>query len=67
VSGSDEGGSDASRGSDEAKNHFPSLPARANQEAGLTPIYRYCRRSGFELILEVILEVIGSNFGSDWK
>jgi hypothetical protein len=56
VSGSDKGGSDASRGSDEAKNHFPSLPARANQEAGLVPTPRYGRGSD----LEVILEVIGS-------
>ena len=50
VSGSDEGGSD------KAKNHFPSLPARANQEAGLVPTPRYGRGSD----LEVILEVIGS-------
>ena len=56
VSGSDEGGSDASRGSDKAKNHFPSLPARANQEAGFVPTPRYGRGSD----LEVILEVIGS-------
>jgi hypothetical protein len=54
VSGSDEGGSDAARGSDEAKNHFPSLPARANQEAGLIPTPRYGRGSDQEVILEVI-------------
>ena len=40
----------------QAKNHFPSLPARANQEAGLAPTPRYGRGSD----LEVILEVIGS-------
>ena len=56
VSGSDEGGSDAARGSDEAKNHFTSLPAHANQEAGFAPTPRYGRRSD----LKVILEVIGS-------
>ena len=56
VSGSDKGGSDAARGSDKAKNHFPSLPARANQEAELVPTPRYGRGSD----LEVILEVIGS-------
>jgi len=50
VGGSDEGGSD------EAKNHFPSLPVRANQEAGFVPTPRYGRRSD----LEVIVEVIGS-------
>jgi hypothetical protein len=44
------------RVSDEAKNHFPSLPTRANQEAGLAPTPRYGRGSD----LEVILEVIGS-------
>ena len=55
-SGSDKGGSDAARGSDEAKNHFPSLPARANQEAGFAPTPRYGRGSD----LEVIVEVIGS-------
>ena len=54
VSGSDEGGSDAARGSDEAQNHFPSLPARANQEAGLAPTPRYGRGSDQEVILEVI-------------
>jgi len=54
VSGSDEGGSDAARGSDEAQNHFPSLPARANQEAGLIPTPRYGRGSDQEVILEVI-------------
>ena len=54
MSGSDEGGSDAARGSDEAKNHFPSLPARANQEAGLIPTHRYGRGSDQEVILEVI-------------
>ena len=48
VSGSDEGGSDASRGSDKAKNHFPSLPAIANQEAGFVPTHRYGRGSDFE-------------------
>jgi len=41
---------------DKPKNHFPSLPARANQEAGLVPTPRYGRGSD----LEVILEVIGS-------
>ena len=46
----------AARGSDVAKNHFPSLPVRANQEAGLVPTHRYGRGSD----LEVILEVIGS-------
>ena len=56
VSGSDKGGSDAARGSDKAKNHFPSLPARANQEAELVPTPRYGRGSD----LEVIVEVIGS-------
>jgi hypothetical protein len=56
MDGSDKGGSDAARGSDEAKNHFPSLPARANQEAELIPTPRYGRGSD----LEVILEVIGS-------
>jgi hypothetical protein len=33
--GSNGGGSDASRGSDRADNHFPSPPARANQETVL--------------------------------
>ena len=56
VSGSDKGGSEASRGSDKAKNHFPSLPAHANQKAGFVPTHRYGRGSD----LEVILEVIGS-------
>ena len=56
MSGSDEGGSDAARVSDKAQVHFPSLPARANQEAGLVPTPRYGRGSD----LEVILEVIGS-------
>jgi len=56
VRGSDEGGSDAARGSDLPKNHFPSLPARANQKAGFIPTHRYGRGSD----LEVILEVIGS-------
>jgi len=51
VSGSDEGGSD------EAKNHFPSLPARANQETGFIPTPRLYGRGSD---LEVILEVIGS-------
>jgi hypothetical protein len=50
VSGSDEGGSDASRGSDKAKNYFPSLPARANQEAGFVPTPRYGRGSDLEVI-----------------
>ena len=39
----------------QAKNHFPSLPARANQKAGFIPThrYRYGRGSDLEVILEV--------------
>jgi len=33
---------------------IPSLPARANQEAGFVPTPRYGRGSDLELILEVI-------------
>jgi hypothetical protein len=36
------------------KNHFPSLPARANQESGLVPIHRYGRGRDWDVILEVI-------------
>jgi hypothetical protein len=57
--GSDEGGSDAARGSDAAKNHFPSLPALANQEAGFVLTHRYGHGSD--------LEVIGSAYRLPFK
>ena len=41
---------------EEAENHLPSLPARANHEAELVPTPRYGRGRD----LDVILEVIGS-------
>jgi hypothetical protein len=38
----------------EAKNHLPSLPARANQEAAVVPTPRYGRGNDLEVILEVL-------------